>query len=100
MLRDNRIVLTLAVLILLLPFVLPWSKDGTFTGSDDQAGKVITQYRPDYQPWFTSLWTPPSSEVASLLFALQAALGSSVIGYYIGLRRGRRQAASQGHARS
>ncbi|MBF0425851.1 MAG: energy-coupling factor ABC transporter substrate-binding protein [Magnetococcales bacterium] len=95
MLRDNRRVLALAVLILLVPFFLPHPEEKgekPFAGSDDQAGKVISHMRPDYQPWFTPFWTPPSDEIQSLLFALQAALGSGVIGYYVGLRRGRREA--------
>jgi cobalt/nickel transport protein len=31
---------------------------------------------------------PPSKEIESLLFMLQAALGAGLLGYYIGLRRG------------
>jgi cobalt/nickel transport protein len=42
-----------------------------------------------YQPWFEPLWTPPSKEIESLLFSLQAALGAGLLGYYFGLRRGR-----------
>ena len=42
-----------------------------------------------YQPWFEPLWTPPSKEIESLLFSLQAALGAGLLGYYVGLRRGR-----------
>ena len=35
------------------------------------------------------MWTPPSKEIESLLFSLQAALGAGLLGYYVGLRRGR-----------
>lgn len=41
----------------------------------------------DYEPWFESLWKPPSGEIESLLFASQAALGAGVIGYYIGKKK-------------
>ncbi len=34
------------------------------------------------------LWEPPSPEIESLLFAVQAALGAGVLGYYFGRRRG------------
>lgn len=44
---------------------------------------------PDYEPWFQPLLEPPGGETESLLFALQAALGAGVIGYAIGLYRGR-----------
>ena len=64
---------------------------GEFKGSDDQGTEAITAISPGYQPWFKPLWTPPSDEVESLLFSLQAAIGAGLIGYYVGLRRGRRQ---------
>lgn len=88
-------------LLLLLPAVLlvvfalvrptPGGGEPTFTGTDNQARELITQINPEYKPWFRSLWTPPGPEVESLLFALQAALGAGVIGYYFGLVRGRAQ---------
>ncbi|WP_374651749.1 energy-coupling factor ABC transporter substrate-binding protein [Dongia sp.] len=62
--------------------------DAAFTGSDGQAETLINQAHPDYQPWVTPLWEPPSSEIESLLFALQAALGAGLLGYYFGRRRG------------
>ena len=59
-----------------------------WSGSDDQAGNVINELTGGtYQPWFHSLWEPPSSEIESLLFALQAALGSIIIGYFLGYYR-------------
>ncbi|XPO23271.1 energy-coupling factor ABC transporter substrate-binding protein [Phosphitispora sp. TUW77] len=61
-----------------------------FGGADGQAEELITQINPDYQPWFSSIWEPPSGEIESLLFALQAALGTGFIGYYIGYVRGRK----------
>lgn len=55
-----------------------------FRGADDQAKDVIGTIAPDYKPWFKPLMEPPSGEVGSLLFALQAALGAGFIGYYLG----------------
>jgi cobalt/nickel transport protein len=60
-----------------------------FSGADGQAESVIVEMYPDYEPWFTSVWEPPGGEIASLLFALQAAIGAGFIGYYIGLSRGK-----------
>ncbi len=99
MLRDNRIVLGLAVLIVLAPLVLPWTKGAEFGGADDRAKGVVGELRPGYEPWFTPLWEPPSGEVASLLFALQASLGTGVLAYYAGLRRGRREGRAERDAR-
>ncbi|MHB8117987.1 MAG: energy-coupling factor ABC transporter substrate-binding protein [Methanothrix sp.] len=60
-----------------------------WSGSDDQAGNVIDKLTGgSYQPWAHSIWTPPSGEIESLLFALQAAFGSLIIGYFLGYYRG------------
>lgn len=57
-------------------------------GSDDQPEGVIANLTGGtYQPWFHSVWEPPSSEIESLLFALQAAIGSIIIGYFLGYYR-------------
>ena len=55
-----------------------------FRGADDQAKDVIGKLAPGYRPWFKPLMEPPSGEIGSLLFALQAALGAGFIGYYLG----------------
>lgn len=55
-----------------------------FAGADDKAKNLITEIRPDYEPWFAPLLEPASGEIASMLFALQAALGAGVIGYWLG----------------
>jgi cobalt/nickel transport protein len=56
-----------------------------FRGADDQAKDVIGKLAPGYQPWFNPVMEPPSGEIGSLLFALQAALGAGFIGYYLGM---------------
>jgi len=73
------------VAIVAAPLVLP-GLGGDFKGSDDQGTDAILASRPGYQPWFQPLWKPPSDEVESLLFALQAALGAGFLGYMIGRR--------------
>ncbi|KNY28017.1 energy-coupling factor ABC transporter substrate-binding protein [Pseudobacteroides cellulosolvens] len=85
--KTNIILLLLVAVITLVPFVL--QKHGDFLGTDDKAEKTITEIKPDYNPWFESVWTPPSGEIESLLFALQAGVGCLIIGYYIGYVRGR-----------
>ena len=60
-----------------------------FLGADDKAKSAIDEIAPDYAPWFEPLFEPPSGEIASLLFALQAALGAGFLGYYIGAARAR-----------
>jgi cobalt/nickel transport protein len=96
--RAQNILLILGVVVLaLLPLWIverpAAGPDGTaaaiFTGADDQARNAISAIRPDYKPWFQSIIEPASGEIASLLFALQAALGAGFIGYYIGVGRTR-----------
>lgn len=69
-----------------------------FTGADNRAQQAIGAIAPGYRPWFTPLFEPASDEIASLLFALQAAIGAGVIGYWLGTSvardRVRRDAAS------
>lgn len=60
--------------------------DGFFGGSDGEAEDIIAES--GYEPWFTSLWEPPSGEIESLIFALQAAIGAIIIGYFFGYWRG------------
>ena len=90
---SQNLWLILGVLVLLvLPLLLvekpapgPDQKEvEIFAGADDQAKELVAQIRPDYQPWFRPVWEPASGEIATLLFALQAALGAGFIGYYLG----------------
>jgi cobalt/nickel transport protein len=77
--------------IALAVFPLVFVHGAKFGGSDDRAREAINEIQPGYKPWFKSLFEPPSSEIASLLFASQAAIGAGVIGYVIGLYQGRSQ---------
>ncbi len=91
--RLNLSLLLLAAAIAILPLLLPVTRglEEPFSGADGQAQAAITAAHPDYEPWFQPLWEPPSGEIESLLFALQAALGAGLLGYYLGLRRGQSQ---------
>ena len=86
---QNWLLLAGVVALAIAPLIL--IKEAEFAGSDDQAGKAITELQPEYKPWFQPVFEPPSGEIASLLFATQAALGAGVIGYVIGLSKGRSQ---------
>ena len=77
--------------LLILPLAIG---HGSFTGTDDQASLVIEAAKPGYKPWFAPIWEPPSTEIESLLFALQAALGAGVIGYAIGRKHGQAKASA------
>ncbi|GHB49032.1 cobalt transport protein CbiN [Streptomyces cirratus] len=91
--KINALLLLLVAALAVLPVALGMGdgKEEPFAGADSQAESAITQIEPDYKPWFSPLYEPPSAEVESALFALQAALGAGVLAYYFGLRKGRRQ---------
>jgi cobalt/nickel transport protein len=86
----NNWLLVLAVIALaVVPLI--FLRGAEFSGSDGEAEKAITEVQPGYEPWFQPLFEPPSGEVESMLFTSQAALGAGVIGYVIGLYKGRLQ---------
>jgi cobalt/nickel transport protein len=89
---QNLLLLMAVVLLVALPLMFiskpepePGQKEvEIFKGADDQAKDEISKIQPDYKPWFEPLLEPPSGEVASMLFALQAALGAGFLGYWLG----------------
>lgn len=86
--KHQNLLLILAVFLLaLLPLwvVQPVADKEIFAGADGEAMDAITEIAPDYEPWFSPFWGPPSGEVESLLFAFQATLGGGFIGYYLGV---------------
>jgi cobalt/nickel transport protein len=106
---QNRLMLLAVIALAVLPLLTVRAPDPgpdgaaaeIFAGADNQAQGVIRQLAPDYQPWAAPLLEPPSGEIESLLFTLQAALGAGFIGYYVGVRRERsrsRLAADGRHA--
>lgn len=66
---------------------------GYFGGSDDAGGKAIEAT--GYTPWFNSIWEPPSNEIQSLLFCVQTAIGTIILGYFLGYWRAQRKYKQQ-----
>lgn len=97
----NAGLLALVVLISVLPLWLhqPVEGEEAFAGADNRAQQEIGRLAPDYQPWFKPLLEPASNEIASLLFALQAAIGAGVIGYWLGCVRTRERLRRQAEKR-
>jgi cobalt/nickel transport protein len=63
------------------------SRAGALEGADAIAEEVIMEIAPEYEPWFDTIWEPPSGEIESALFAVQAAAGGIFIGYFIGSKK-------------
>ncbi len=96
MARRNAVLILLAIALALLPLFMGFEGEEVFSGADGEAQALITEIQPAYEPWFGPFWEPPSGEIESLLFALQAALGAGFLGYYLGLRRGQVRVRSSG----
>lgn len=80
--QKNLILISLV--ILLAAFPLWYCRGAEFGGADGMAGELIEETNPDYEPWFQPIFEPASGEVESLLFALQAAIGSGVVCFVLG----------------
>ena len=95
--RQNLLILLAVVVLAVAPLWIVETPEADaqgnvpeiFLGADDKAKNAIGEIAPDYAPWFEPLFEPPSGEIASLLFALQAALGAGFLGYYVGAARTR-----------
>lgn len=85
--KKNLLLAILVVVIAIIPLV--FMKNAKFSGSDDNAKQQITKIDKDYKPWFSPIWQPPSAEIESLLFAVQAAIGTGVVCYYFGYQKGK-----------
>jgi cobalt/nickel transport protein len=85
--KKNIILLLIVMILGVVPLFI--QKGAEFSGADGQAEEAIGKIAPDYKPWFQTFWEPPSGEIESLLFALQAAIGAGFIGYFIGYMRGK-----------
>ena len=67
-----------------------------WSGTDDAASEAVEHLNPNYEPWFSPVWEPPSGEIESFLFALQASIGAVVIGFVIGYYKGKKDAEKAG----
>ena len=87
--KRNIILLLIAVLICLTPVAMYsglGEDEGYFRGTDEVASGIVE--KSGYKPNPIILWEPPSPEIESLLFAIQAAIGGIILGYFIGRWQG------------
>jgi cobalt/nickel transport protein len=83
--RKNLVLILICILIVSIPLFI--KSNSLFGGTDDMVQSKVAEISTDYKPWFSSLWKPPSPEVESFLFTLQAAIGGGFVGYYIGRKK-------------
>lgn len=70
--------------------LLPLLMGGEFGGADGEVAALV-ETTEGFATWFDPIWKPPSPEIESMFFSLQAALGALVVGYAIGRAHGRRR---------
>ncbi|HHW47625.1 MAG TPA: energy-coupling factor ABC transporter substrate-binding protein [Clostridiaceae bacterium] len=85
----NLLLILTVIVLVAMPLYL--ARNAEFSGTDSQAEEAIGEIAAGYKPWFFPIFEPPSGEVESLLFALQAAAGAGIIGYGLGYLRGRKK---------
>jgi cobalt/nickel transport protein len=85
---NNWLLISIVIALAVAPIIFV---RGEYGGADGEAEEAITEIQPEYKPWFTPIFEPPSGEIESLLFSSQAALGAGLIGYAVGLYKGRNQ---------
>ncbi|WEG72731.1 energy-coupling factor ABC transporter substrate-binding protein [Vagococcus intermedius] len=85
--KKNLTLIAIVVILMISAFV--FNSTGEYGGSDDAAETLITELRPDYEPWFEPIYEPKSGEIESLLFTLQGSIGVGIIAYAIGYYKGK-----------
>jgi cobalt/nickel transport protein len=76
-----------AVILSMAPVLIYQGKE--FQATDSINITAIEEVKPGYKPWFEPVIKPSGGEIETFLFATQAAIGSGVTCYILGLYKGR-----------
>jgi cobalt/nickel transport protein len=85
----NMGLLSIAVVLSLAPVLIFQGKE--FKATDSKNQTAIEEVQPGYKPWFAPVIKPSGGEIETFLFATQAAIGSGVTCYILGLYKGRNE---------
>jgi cobalt/nickel transport protein len=92
----NLLLLSGAVILSMAPVLIYQGKE--FKATDSINVTAIEQVKPGYKPWFEPIIKPSGGEVETFLFATQAAIGSGVVCYVLGLYKGRTERRKKSEA--
>ena len=95
----NLLLIIAVIALVVLPLAFA-PKGAEFSGSDDQGSAAIAQFVPNFKPWVHPLWVPPSDEIESLLFAVQASLGTGFIAFFFGYKMGSQKPQTKSNTKS
>ena len=82
----NSWLLGTAIVLSFAPVLIFQGKE--FKATDSINITAIEAVNPGYKPWFAPIIKPSGGEVETFLFATQAAIGSGVTCYILGLYKG------------
>lgn len=86
--KLELIVLAILLIFAAQFFYMSSTTNAEYGGADDKPEGVIEEITGgNYKPIAEPIWEPPSGEIESLLFGLQAAFGAGIIGYFLGYYR-------------
>ena len=86
--KLELIVLAILLIFAAQFFYMSSTTNAEYGGADDKPEGVIHDITgKEVQRVMNPVWEPPSGEIESLLFALQAAIGAGIIGYFLGYYR-------------
>ena len=71
------------IICALIAYPLIFMQNSVSTASDDNGPSLMQEM--GYVPWVTYIWQPPSSDMENGLFAMQAAVGGAILGYFLGI---------------
>jgi cobalt/nickel transport protein len=97
-LTNNICLLGTAVVLSFAPVLIFQGKE--FKATDSRNQTAIEEIKPGYKPWFTPVIKPSGGEIETFLFAAQAAIGSGVTCYILGLYKGRTEKKRSDEIRS
>ena len=86
-LTNNWWLLGIASALSFAPVLMFQGKE--FKATDSINITAIEEVKPGYKPWFEPVIKPSGGEIETFLFATQAAIGSGVTCYILGLYKGR-----------
>jgi cobalt/nickel transport protein len=86
-LLNNVGLLGTAVILSFAPVLIFQGKE--FKATDSRNQTAIEEVKPGYKPWAAPIIKPSGGEIETFLFSAQAAIGSGIVCYILGLYKGR-----------
>jgi cobalt/nickel transport protein len=91
---NNIWILGAAFVLSLAPVFIFQGKE--FKATDSINITAIEEVKPEYKPWFEPVIKPSGGEIETFLFSAQAAIGSGIVCYILGLYQGRNERRKEG----